>query len=168
MPRTLILTRHAKSDWSHDGLSDHERPLNARGAAAAPLIGRALMDRGLVPDQVLCSDAVRTQQTWEAMASRMESAPEPELHHDLYHAAPDTMLAHLHRATGAVVAMIGHNPGIGALAHAILTGGPAHPAFGTYPTGATLIAEIDDWPGLENGRARLVDFFVPRDLPGHP
>ncbi|WP_108263258.1 SixA phosphatase family protein [Mangrovicoccus ximenensis] len=167
MPR-LILTRHAKSDWSHEDLSDHDRPLNARGRAAAPLIGRELAGRGLVPDQVLCSSAQRTQETWAGIAAELPGAAEAEILPALYHASPETMLAVLQGAKGEVVAMIGHNPGIGALAHQLLGAGPAHPKFGIYPTGATLVAEIADWTGLENGRARLVDFFVPRDLPGHP
>ena len=37
---TLTLFRHAKSSWELNGLDDRERPLNARGVAAAPLDGR--------------------------------------------------------------------------------------------------------------------------------
>jgi phosphohistidine phosphatase len=29
MTRTLILIRHAKSDWDDPALDDHDRPLNA-------------------------------------------------------------------------------------------------------------------------------------------
>ncbi|OYX10305.1 MAG: phosphoglycerate mutase, partial [Rhizobiales bacterium 32-66-8] len=39
--RRLILLRHAKSDWP-DGIADLERPLAARGRAAAPLVGAYL------------------------------------------------------------------------------------------------------------------------------
>ncbi|MBE3637394.1 SixA phosphatase family protein [Mangrovicoccus algicola] len=164
----LILIRHAKSDWSHDSLDDHARPLNARGRAAAPLIGRDLAARGLVPDQVLCSSALRTRQTWEAIAAELAGPAEADIRPALYHAQPEAMMDLLRRATGQVVAMIGHNPGIGALAHQILAARPAHAKFATYPTGATLIAQIDDWAGLRNGGAKLSDFLVPRDLPGHP
>ncbi|WP_138469819.1 histidine phosphatase family protein [Poseidonocella sp. HB161398] len=164
----LILARHAKSDWSHEDLSDHDRPLNARGHAAAPLVGMELARRSLVPDEVLCSSARRTQETWAGIASELPGAAAPQILPALYHASPETMLSVLQGATGRVVAMIGHNPGIGALAHRLLPEAPAHPKFGIYPTGATLIAEVDDWAALENGRARLAGFFVPRDLPGHP
>lgn len=164
----LILTRHAKSDWSHDDLSDHARPLNARGTTAAPLIGQALAARGLCPDQVLCSSATRTQQTWDGIASALPEAAPTEKIHSLYHAAPDVMLDILREATGSCVAMIGHNPGIAALAGALVDAAPDHPRFSHFPTGATLIAEIDSWAALMPGQARAVDFFIPRDLPGHP
>ncbi len=167
MPR-LILVRHAKSDWSHEDLNDHDRPLNARGRAAAPLLGGELARRGLVPDQVFCSSAKRTQETWAGLSRELDGAATAEILTSLYHAPPETMLAVLKGATGNVVAMIAHNPGIGALAHKLLAAGPAHPKFGIYPTGATLIADLESWADLEYGRARLADFFVPRDLPGHP
>lgn len=165
---TLILTRHAKSDWTDLDLSDHARPLNDRGQAAAPLIGQALADRGLRPDQVFCSSAVRTRQTWAGIASALPSAPEAEIVKALYHASPDTMLEVLHRATGACVALISHNPGIAMFANALVAQAPAHPRFGHFPTGATLIAEVEDWASLRPGTAKVVDFFVPRDLAGHP
>ena len=38
-PRTLLIVRHAKSDWEA-GAPDHERPLNARGRREAPELGR--------------------------------------------------------------------------------------------------------------------------------
>lgn len=168
MPNTLILTRHAKSDWSHDDLSDHSRPLNPRGRAAASLVGTALAERGLTPDQILCSSATRTQQTWDGIAAGLGKTPEPELIHSLYHAAPETMLEVLREATGQTVVMIGHNPGIAALAGFLVATAPDHPRFAHFPTGATLIAEVGQWADLEMGMAKAVDFFVPRDLPGHP
>ncbi|MEY8838757.1 histidine phosphatase family protein, partial [Cribrihabitans sp. XS_ASV171] len=36
MSLTLILTRHAKSDWDDPGLPDFDRPLNKRGRKSAP------------------------------------------------------------------------------------------------------------------------------------
>ena len=39
MTLTLILIRHAKSDWGDAGLDDHDRPLNARGIEDAPRVG---------------------------------------------------------------------------------------------------------------------------------
>ena len=37
--KTLILMRHAKSDWSGDGLADFDRPLNPRGRRSAAALG---------------------------------------------------------------------------------------------------------------------------------
>ncbi len=168
MARTLILIRHAKSDWSAGASSDHARPLNARGRAAAPLVGTALADRGVTPDEVLCSTATRARETWDLIALALPSAPEPEYAHGLYMAEPDAMLDRLAATQGQTVALIGHNPGLCALAHDLAGAAVKHPRFGTYPTGATLILSVDAWEALGSCPPKLVDFFVPRDLPGHP
>ena len=59
MPKKLILFRHAKSDWTSGAASDHARPLARRGMEAARVMGKFLMSAGEVPEQILCSSAVR-------------------------------------------------------------------------------------------------------------
>ncbi|RZI88087.1 MAG: phosphohistidine phosphatase, partial [Microbacterium sp.] len=39
---TLVLVRHAKSDWGDPGLDDHDRPLNDRGLRDAPAVAARL------------------------------------------------------------------------------------------------------------------------------
>lgn len=55
--RTLLLLRHAKSDWSHPELADHDRPLNRRGKRNAERSGRFMIYRLASPDVcgVLCA-----------------------------------------------------------------------------------------------------------------
>ena len=74
MGKRLLLLRHAKSSWNHPHLRDHDRPLNARGRRTAPAVGAELLERGWAPDVVLCSTAVRAQETWSAMADRFPDA----------------------------------------------------------------------------------------------
>jgi phosphohistidine phosphatase len=159
--KTLILMRHAKSDWSFD-LGDHERPLNPRGKRAATMIGDWLRNRAHLPDEVLCSTAVRTRQTLSLLGVQGET----RLDKALYLASPEQMLAALRGATGDRVLMLGHNPGSAALAVSLLRTPPAHARFDAYPTCATLVAtfEIDTWSDLSAASGTVVDFIVPRDL----
>ena len=167
MTLRLILVRHAKSDWDDPALPDHARPLNDRGRRSARAIGGWLADRGFLPDEVLCSDAVRTRETWERLSGRLTGPPSCRYLPSLYHASPDAMLSVLHRATGQTVMLIGHNPGIGGLGGWLLRQTPDHPDFGRYPTCATLIADfdVDAWQEIAPGQARPVAFVVPRDIP---
>ena len=63
--KTVFILRHAKSDWSEPGISDDQRPLNARGESEAPVIGKYLYRIDAAVQTILCSPAVRAQQTAE-------------------------------------------------------------------------------------------------------
>ena len=162
MTLTLILMRHAKSDWGSPGLADHDRPLNSRGLRDAPAMGQWLREKDHLPDQVLCSTATRTRQTLEGLRIDVSTTFLPSL----YHAEPDTMHDALLQAQGRSVLMIGHNPGIAAFAEDLLEHAPDHPRFHDYPTCATLVAEFDleRWADLRPGTGRVLDFVIPADL----
>lgn len=162
--RRLILTRHAKSAWDDPALADHERPLNHRGRRSALELGEWLLSRGYEPDQVLCSTATRTRETWAiAQAAPLEVTPAVEFVEALYHASPDVMLKVLRKARGDCVMMIGHNPGIAAFAGMLPARPPGDPDFRRYPTGATLVVDfqIPDWEDCRPGEGSTLDFFVP-------
>lgn len=162
----LILTRHAKSAWNDPTATDHARVLNERGRRAAGVMGDWLLSRGDLPQEVLCSDAARTVETWEIMAPKFTPAPKLVLKPALYHAPADVMLAVLRGATAPVVMMIGHNPGISDFASRILSRAPADSDFARYPTCATLVAtfEAETWDQIAFGQGAVLDFMVPRRM----
>ncbi|TDE39027.1 SixA phosphatase family protein [Antarcticimicrobium sediminis] len=162
MTRTLILTRHTKSSWDTVGMLDQDRPLNARGRRSARALGEWLRDKGLTPDQVLCSSARRTRETYE----RMGFDTAAEVTDDLYLVDANRILRVLSEASGETVLLLGHNPGIALFAAEILAAAPDHPKFDIYPTGATLVAhfDIDSWDKIAWRGGELVAFTVPRDL----
>lgn len=162
--KRLILMRHAKSDWSGGPANDHDRPLNPRGRKAATALGGWLSSHEIVPDQVLSSTSARTTETLK----RLNLPPEIDTQflRTLYLAPAEVILNTLQEAKGDCVLMIGHNPGIGMTAEAILESLPAHPKFTAYPSGATLVADFDiaDWSQADWGNANARHFTVPRDL----
>lgn len=162
--KRLILMRHAKSDWSGGPSNDHDRPLNPRGQKSAAALGDWLRDNGLLPDQVLCSTAARTQETLDLLALTQDT--EVQFCRPLYLASADVILKTLKTATGDTVLMLGHNPGIAMMAQDICAGAPDHRQFMTYPTGATLVADFDiaDWSGADWGKANARHYVVPREL----
>jgi len=169
--KTLILMRHAKSSWATPGQGDYDRPLNKRGEAAAPVMARWLTDRGLVPDTVLCSSALRTRQTVERMQIAVPEFPEPVLVRGLYHATPEAILAAVRQvpAGAETVLVVGHEPGISAAAGRLSdgTGRPEHlAALDHFPTAATAVLEAPAqvWPDFGWGLARVTAFARPRDL----
>lgn len=119
LPLTLILMRHAKSDWSEAGLSDHDRPLNARGKRDAPEMAKWIQQHLGLPDLILASTATRVVETIQRMQQTWNVNPLVIRCESLYLASPQTILEHVenesiladgHRAKKLLV--VGHNPGM--------------------------------------------------------
>jgi phosphohistidine phosphatase len=171
--RQLLLLRHAKSSWDDPALSDHARPLNARGRRAAAAMAQAMRELGLAPDIVLVSSARRTLQTLEALTP-FEDAALIEPMDALYLAPWRRLLEAIQDVpeTARSLLLIGHNPGLHELALAlagadgIARGGPSLQRLAEgYPTGALAEFTIaSPWHLLEPGGGRLVRFIHPRDL----
>jgi phosphohistidine phosphatase len=163
---TLILTRHAKSDWGTPALPDYDRPLNDRGRRSAPVLGRWLAERGWRPEEVMLSGARRTVETWEGMAPVFDPAPPVRVERRLYDAPAERMLAVLGTARAETVLLIGHNPGIGEFAQRLAIAPPSDPRFEDYPTGATTVFRFfrERWADIGWGEGEVVDFVTPRQL----
>lgn len=157
--KRVVLIRHAKSSWEDPFGDDHARPLNDRGRRNAAAMGHWVRQHAYVPDQILCSDAARTQET----ARLLNLGPPVTLEPSLYHAAPDTMLQLLEGSAAQSVALIGHNPGMAILARHLIADHPDHPRFGDYPTCAVTVIDFEGMIGPHTGRC--TDFIIPRDLP---
>ena len=145
---TLILLRHAKSDWSgHEG--DHDRPLAKRGRRQAPDAGRWLAVNVDSIDLAVVSTAKRARTTWDLVSDELEQPPRTRQDDDVYAASLGELLdivRHLDEALGTVV-LVGHNPGIEALAET-LTGDSV-----PMPTSALAVIELTStWDGA--GRVR--------------
>lgn len=176
--RTLTLLRHAKSSWDPPGLDDHARPLSPRGERAAPAMARHLLDMGQIPERVLCSDAVRTRQTWQRVSDvwcRVGHFPVVRFDPELYLAPPAALLAAVHATPGRVenLMVIGHNPGLQELVARLGRSGVVDPVplervREKLPTGAVVVMEIDvpRWRDVDAGCAVVTDFVRPKDLPG--
>lgn len=164
--KRLILMRHAKSDWSGAGTSDHDRTLNDRGRRDAVALGQWLRENELAPDRVLCSSATRTRQTVGLLD--LEGTAEMTLTRALYLAEPEELRAVLREATGETVLFVAHNPGIGEMAAMIMGAAPETDSLQNYPTGATTVATFDitDWSDLNWHSGHVTHAVVPRDLTG--
>ncbi len=164
--KTLLLVRHAKSDWSDPALDDHDRPLAPRGIRATGLIGSALAPR-TAPGVIMSSTANRAFDTANRIAAYWNPAPPVVESRELYLASPGQMLAVLGTFGGAheTVMLVAHEPGIRHLA-LVLDGSTDPPFTVRYPTGAVAVLrfEADRWSALEPGSGVRVDWILPRAL----
>jgi phosphohistidine phosphatase len=113
--KTLILIRHAKSDWGVDGLSDTERPLNERGKKDAPEMAKRLKKKGLKIDAFISSPAKRAVRTARAFVKEFDVSKEDiQTEKSLYAAVQsqfEQFVASL-KDKADTVALFSHNPGI--------------------------------------------------------
>lgn len=121
---TLVLLRHAKSDWSGDR-ADLARPLAKRGRLQAPDAGRWLATHINGFDLAVVSPATRARSTWDLVAAELDTPP-PTRIDDRVYAAPDRELLAVVRELPddlRTVVLVGHNPGLEDLV-STLTGEP--------------------------------------------
>jgi phosphohistidine phosphatase len=161
--KTLLLLRHAKSDWSDSQLSDHDRPLNARGQRDAPRMGCLVRDHDLVPDLIVSSTAVRAATTARCVAENCAYPGEVMLEPELYAAPPQEYLNCLQQISDdyTVVMVVGHNPGLEDLLE-VVTG-----SYQKMPTAALahITFDILHWCDIGNGASgQLISFWRPKDL----
>ncbi|WLD11060.1 SixA phosphatase family protein [Planctellipticum variicoloris] len=160
--KTLCLMRHAKSSWEAPELADHDRPLNVRGRRAAPQIARWLGQHDLRPDFIICSTAVRAQETVKLLRAewlpvKFDDCPE------LYMAGPEQLKSVVSTFPDDVscLLLVAHNPGLEEWL-AELTG-----VQRKFPTAAVAVLDADvdhwsDWPGPAKPTLRV--FHTPKQL----
>jgi phosphohistidine phosphatase len=149
--RTLIVLRHAKSDWS-GGEPDIDRPLAPRGLRQAPEAGQWLAAHAGRLDLALVSPAQRTRSTWELVAAQLTDPPEVRVDDRLYAASGGQLLAVLRELPDdlATIVLVGHNPGVEDLVER-LTG-----RLVELPTSAIAVATgWDSWAGAGDDPAVL-------------
>ncbi len=109
---TLVLIRHGKSDWN-SGSDDFMRPLNKRGLLDAPRMAGELKSRGIIPDRILTSPALRALTTAQLMADTFGcSAPEEKSSLYLAPASEILTIAFKELETANCLFIFGHNPGM--------------------------------------------------------
>jgi phosphohistidine phosphatase len=164
--RTLYLLRHAKSSWDDPALPDHARPLAPRGRRDAKRIAKHLDRLGITPTLVLCSPALRTQQTLDLLRPALAEVA-TQIEAQLYGASSETLLTRIRSVPEAVSSalLIGHNPGLQDLALMLASDGAELERLeAKFPTGALATLALVEWRSLGPGQAKLLAYTVPKQL----
>lgn len=160
--KTLILVRHAKSDWKAAYEDDFDRPLNERGKRDALNMAEHVHQKGIRIRQIVTSPARRARKTARAFSDRYEKEGVPT------YEVPELYLADAIDISRVVknlpdeadtVALFGHNPGITVYANAqgVVT-------IDEMPTCSVLAltAETAHWSGFDKAAKKFLFFDRPR------
>jgi len=146
--KTLIVVRHAKSDWAGDE-PDRERPLGKRGRRQAPESGAWIAAHHPSIDLAVVSPAVRASSTWDLIAGELATPPPVSIDQRVYAAWDHELLAVIRSLpdSASTVALVGHNPGVEAIVEA-LTG-----TYAPMPTSCVAVIELEAW---DAGSGKLI------------
>ncbi|NDK07805.1 histidine phosphatase family protein [Candidatus Gracilibacteria bacterium] len=166
--KTLILIRHAKSDWDNANLTDFERPLSERGIKETKFVSKVLKKLELKTDLILCSSATRNRETLEGIWEEIDSdnkkieyvkgiydnhmAETPDYYLDLIGKQDDN---------NEKVVIVGHNNFITRLLRYLVGD-----EFIVMETLGVAIIDFDmkKWQDISKNKGKLVFFLSPKDL----
>jgi phosphohistidine phosphatase len=160
--KQLILCRHAKSSWKHQGLDDIDRPLNRRGKENALLMGERLAGRRMIPDLILSSPAKRARKTAVRLCRGMQASKELIRIKKALYATDCTGLLKVISKTDDCykrVMLIGHNHELTRLANLL-----APVDIYNVPTCGVVVYRlaVKRWLNVGQARAELLFFDYPK------
>ena len=164
--KMLYLIRHAKSSWDDFDLKDIDRPLNERGEKDAPRMGKRLKERGIYPDIMLTSTAIRALETCKVIAKALDFPIEKiKTDNRLYHANEDQLLKVVKEIEDLndkeeVVMIFGHNPGLTDFANSLL-----NERIDNIPTCGVVASRIrvKTWKETTFGNGEMKFFDFPKN-----
>jgi phosphohistidine phosphatase len=166
---TLLVMRHAKSDWDSRAHNDFDRPLNQRGLKDAKKMGAWLKEQNIIPDRIVSSPALRARQTTLDVCSGLDKE-ESEIIWDerIYEARLDDLLDVIteHGRNTKCMLLTGHNPGLDHLVNHLLNERPPLSETGKLMTTAA-IAILDFGEEGINGKrqaAKLLLLARPKEI----
>jgi phosphohistidine phosphatase len=113
--KSLLLVRHAKSDWGNTSLSDFDRPLNERGKKDAPEMAARLLAKKIKINAFVASPAKRAAKTAKIFAAAFNVKKEDILsREELYLASPAMFYSVIETMDDDddCIAVFSHNDGI--------------------------------------------------------
>jgi phosphohistidine phosphatase len=164
--KTLILMRHAKAVREHEAATDKARGLTPRGMRDAAAAGAAIAKLGVAPDAAVISTARRTRETY-AEVGPVVGMPESSFEEKLYLASAETIWREAGNTNADTVLVIGHNPGLHALAAELVEQSHdksrlAQDVLSRFPTSAWAAFEVDG-AILTAASPRLLGAWRPTD-----
>ena len=159
--KNLYLIRHAKSNWSDGSQSDFRRGLNTRGKKAILIMAKALKEKKIMPDLILCSSAKRTKLTAKGLAKEIGYSGKIQYIDALYMAEPETIQEHIKNVNDKydMLFVIGHNPETTELSNMMIDD-----YIDNVPTLGIVALDlpIDHWKEFKLSEGKMQFFIYPK------
>jgi phosphohistidine phosphatase len=160
--KTLLLVRHAKSDWSTATTNDFDRPLNERGKRDAPDMAERLLNKKIKIDAFVASPAKRAMKTAVVFAKVYDRDKDDIIFkEELYLASVELF----YEVIGSIsddfktIAVFSHNPGITDFANSL-----TRAKIDNIPTCGIFAVKIDTkkWSGFADAEKEFLFADYPK------
>jgi phosphohistidine phosphatase len=156
--KRLLLIRHAKA--THEtGFIDFERPLQESGLYDAAVMAARLKEKGLIPQLLVASPALRTVSTANVFSQHLV-IPHPQTNRAIYEATTLELVKIINALPDNhdFIGLVGHNPGMSDVLY-YLTG-----QLQDVPTCAIMLIEFDtdSWIEIIEDSGKLVYYDFPK------
>ena len=159
--KTLILVRHAKSDWT-ENTDDFDRPLNERGHKDAPKMAKFLLENDVEIDAFVTSPAKRALTTCRYFAEVFENKNIIK-QEELYNASSAEFIEVIENLEDSVenVAIFSHNNGITYFANSL-----TDENIEQMPTCSVVAFKIDseNWADFKKAPKEFLFFHKPKEI----
>ena len=167
MAKTLLVLRHGKAEPAEKvEKDDFDRALTARGESNSFAMGDYIRKKGLKPDLIISSQAVRAISTARNIASKLEDV-EVEEHEDMYGAYSPDLLAIISDLDDSIssVMLVGHNPALENLVDELTD---SYETVLKTCSLAILKTTKKSWSEIMHGDFKVISFQNPRDIDPTP
>lgn len=162
--KVLYVMRHAKSSWGEPGLDDFDRPLLEKGKKRTRLIIEYLLNKGVKPELIISSPAVRASDTAQIIAHGLSVdkdavkyeksiySSDSEKIEDLFYDLPNKI---------SEIMLIGHNPAVTNFVNTYLEN-----KVDALPTSSVAAIQFDtnEWDKVLDSTATVLFLIFPKML----
>ncbi len=157
--KTLLLVRHAKSDWPED-MEDFDRPLTETGRTNAGKMAEFLKFNNIDIEHFITSPAIRAKETCELFSEIFNK--QFSIKDELYRPSEENFLSVILNTEDKIntLALFSHNNGISNFANSLSN------EIVNLPTCGVVGYEIDceDWSNFEMAKKRFLFFYSPKNF----
>jgi len=158
--KKLVIIRGGKSKLQGDLIDDYDRPLTEEGLKEAHDVGKLLLNKGLLPDCIMSSPAFRAIETAKIISNEVNYEKTITPNQYIYEAYVNTLqeLVSFIHDDNDVVFLVGHNPGVSALAYMLCE------LKESIAPCATVEIDFDcnSWMDVSKNNSKLISYDFPK------
>ncbi len=153
--KTLYLLRHADAEKLNLN-SDFNRIVSIKGIKEVEQLSIFLQKKNLYIDEVICSPAIRTKQTWEYLNDKLKFQIKVTFPDKLYNISVQDMVNLLQNISDQSnsVLLVGHNPTISQIANELLNNQPNTLSLGTCNI-VCISFDVASWQEITDNPGKL-------------